>query len=55
MVCRAGKTLPCQKPFETGQVLADANPRPVTRDGITALLQAAWAGEAPTPLSKPWT
>ncbi len=24
------------------------NPRPITRDGIRALLQAAWAGDAPT-------
>jgi maleylacetate reductase len=24
------------------------NPRPVTRDGIRALLQAAWRGDAPT-------
>jgi maleylacetate reductase len=27
-----------------------ANPRPVTRDGVEALLRAAWAGEAPTAL-----
>jgi maleylacetate reductase len=27
-----------------------ANPRPVTRDGVAALLRAAWAGEAPAPL-----
>jgi maleylacetate reductase len=26
-----------------------ANPRPVTRDGVEALLRAAWAGEPPTP------
>ena len=32
------------------QVLASpyANPRPVTRDGVTALLHRAWAGEPPT-------
>ncbi len=27
-----------------------ANPRPVTRDGVAALLRAAWAGEPPAPL-----
>ncbi|MGX5655100.1 maleylacetate reductase [Geodermatophilus nigrescens] len=27
-----------------------ANPRPVTRDGVAALLRAAWAGEPPEPL-----
>jgi maleylacetate reductase len=27
-----------------------ANPRPVTRDGVEALLRAAWAGEAPAAL-----
>ena len=27
-----------------------ANPRPVTRDGVAALLRAAWAGEPPPPL-----
>jgi maleylacetate reductase len=26
-----------------------ANPRPVTREGVEALLRAAWAGDAPTP------
>ena len=29
--------------------LAVANPRPVSRDGVTALLRAAWAGEPPEP------
>jgi maleylacetate reductase len=29
-----------------------ANPRPVTRDGVEALLRAAWAGDAPTPLPR---
>jgi maleylacetate reductase len=29
-----------------------ANPRPVTRDGVEALLRAAWAGDAPTPLRR---
>ena len=29
---------------------AYANPRPVTRDGVEALLRAAWAGEAPAAL-----
>ena len=29
-----------------------ANPRPVTRDGVAALLRAAWAGDAPTPLRR---
>jgi maleylacetate reductase len=28
------------------------NPRPVTRDGVEALLRAAWAGDAPTPLRR---
>jgi maleylacetate reductase len=28
------------------------NPRPVTRDGVEALLRAAWAGDAPTPLPR---
>jgi maleylacetate reductase len=27
-----------------------ANPRPVTRDGVEALLHAAWAGDRPPPL-----
>jgi maleylacetate reductase len=27
-----------------------ANPRPVTRDGVTGLLRAAWAGEPPHPI-----
>ena len=27
-----------------------ANPRPVTRDGVEALLRAAWVGERPSPL-----
>src|SRR4051812_17089607 len=27
-----------------------ANPHPVTRDGVEALLRAAWAGDGPTPL-----
>ena len=27
-----------------------ANPRPVTRDGVEALLRAAWSGEQPVPL-----
>ena len=31
---------------------AYANPRPVTRDGVEALLRAAWAGDAPTPLRR---
>jgi maleylacetate reductase len=29
-----------------------ANPRPVTRGGVEALLRAAWAGDAPTPLRR---
>src|SRR5947209_11522551 len=29
-----------------------ANPRPVTRDGVEALLRAAWAGEAPAALRR---
>jgi maleylacetate reductase len=29
-----------------------ANPRPVTRGGVEALLRAAWAGEAPTALRR---
>jgi maleylacetate reductase len=29
-----------------------ANPRPVTRDGVEALLRAAWAGEPPTALGR---
>ena len=29
-----------------------ANPRPVTREGVEALLRAAWAGDAPTPLRR---
>ncbi|MGY1617410.1 maleylacetate reductase [Geodermatophilus sp. SYSU D00691] len=29
-----------------------ANPRPVTRDGVEALLRAAWAGEPPPPLPR---
>ena len=28
------------------------NPRPVTRGGVEALLRAAWAGDAPTPLRR---
>jgi maleylacetate reductase len=27
-----------------------ANPQPVTRDGVTRLLRAAWAGEPPHPI-----
>ncbi len=26
-----------------------ANPRPVTRDGVAAVLRAAWAGDPPSP------
>ena len=29
-----------------------ANPRPVTRDGVEALLRAAWAGRPPAPLDR---
>ena len=29
-----------------------ANPRPVTRDGVAALLRAAWAGEPPPVLRR---
>jgi maleylacetate reductase len=29
-----------------------ANPRPVNREGVEALLRAAWAGDAPTPLRR---
>jgi maleylacetate reductase len=29
-----------------------ANPRPVTHDGVEALIRAAWAGDAPTPLRR---
>ena len=29
-----------------------ANPRPVTRAGVEALLRAAWAGEAPAALER---
>jgi maleylacetate reductase len=31
---------------------AYANPRPVTRNGVEALLRAAWAGEAPAALRR---
>jgi maleylacetate reductase len=30
-----------------------SNPRPVTRDGVAALLRAAWAGELPRSPSDP--
>jgi maleylacetate reductase len=30
--------------------LAVANPRPLTRDGVEALLRTVWAGDAPTAL-----
>src|SRR3954451_10000293 len=41
-------------PRIAGLAVADpyANPRPVTRDGVEALLRAAWAGEAPAPLRR---
>jgi maleylacetate reductase len=37
-------------PRIAGQAVANpyANPRPVTLEGVTALLRAAWAGEPPT-------